>query len=170
MSKFRRSIIVAGLTVGLLLVGTAAYALVTNRSGSVSDQQRFVHDTDPFVTAAAAFTNVPTMVTSITLTSPHMFDARYTAESQCQGNVGWCSVRIVVILPSGALIELDPVVGTDFAFDSASTDQFEGHAIERTSQLFSVGTYRIQVQAAVVAGATQLRLDDQTLVVEGVQP
>lgn len=170
MSKLRRSIIVAGFTAALLLAGTAAYALVTSRSGSVSDQQKFVHDTDVFTIAPGSFVNVPSMTTSMTLTAPHMFDARYSAESLCQGTAGWCPVRIVVFLPTGALVELDPVVSTDFAFDSASTDQFEGHAIERTSQLFPAGTYRIQVQGAAIFGATSLRLDDQTLVVEAVRP
>ena len=170
MSRLRKALIVAVASVSLVLVGSAAYAIVTNQAGTITDQQRFVHDTDPFITASGVFINVPTSGTSMTITSPHLFDARFTAEARCAGNVGWCSARIVLITPAGAVIELDPVVGLDFSFDVAPADLGEGHAIERTSALMPAGTYRFFVQVAVAGGAAQVWVDDWTFAVEAVRP
>jgi hypothetical protein len=170
MSMFKRLLVVTALAGSLLLAGTAAYAIVTVRSGSITDQQQFVHDTNPFTTGSAAFVTVPTSWTSMTITSPHMFDARFTAESRCAGNVGWCSVRIILVTPAGVITELDPVVGTDFAFDSAPADTGEGHAVERTSAVMAPGSYRFGVQVAVVGGATAAWLDDWTFTVGAVRP
>lgn len=170
MSMFRKVVVVTALVSTLLLAGTAAYAVVTTRSGSVTDQQQFVHDTNQFVTSSAAFVTVPTSWTSLTITGPHMFDARFTAEARCAGNTGWCSVRIIMVTPAGVLVELDPVVGTDFAFDSAPADTGEGHAIERTSASMPAGGYRFAVQVAVAGGATAAWLDDWTFTVGAVRP
>jgi hypothetical protein len=172
MSRLKKALVVGFGAIALLLVGSTAQAVVSSHSGTFSDQQRFVHQTDAWTTSSTAWVNVPGATTTITIPSgtTRMLDARYSAESLCAGNSGWCSVRIVVFTPSGGLIELSPVVGTDFAFDSHSADGWESHAIERTSAQLGGGTYRVQVQAAVVAGATQLRLDDSTLAVEAIRP
>jgi hypothetical protein len=172
MSRLKKAFLVAVGAIALLFVGSTAQAVVTSHTGTFSDQQQFVHETDAWTTGSTAWVNVPTAVTSITIPAgtTRMLDVRYSAESQCAGSSGWCSVRVVVYTPSGGVIELSPVVGTDFAFDSASADNWESHAIERTSAQMGAGTYRVQVQATVVAGATQLRLDDWTLAVEAVRP
>jgi hypothetical protein len=170
--KLKRVLVVTGIAAAAVLVGTAAYGVVLSRTGTISERQTFVHSTDAFSTTTAAFVNVPNAVRSVTIPSGQvrMIDARFTAESQCTGSTGWCSVRIVVFTPTGAVIELDPAASTDFAFDSAvGGDNWEGHAIERTSRFLTAGTYRVQVQTRVVS-ATRVRLDDWTLAVELIRP
>jgi hypothetical protein len=170
-SRIKKSLFVGLGAATLVLVGTAAQAVLTGVSGTQSDLQRYVNETTAWSTAAAAFVDVPGAATTVTVPrgTRKMIDARYTAESQCTGTGGWCSVRIVVVRPNGTLLELNPQSGTDFAFDSAGADNWESHAIERTSSYLPAGTYRVKVQAGVV-GATSLRLDDWTLAVERVRP
>jgi hypothetical protein len=172
MSRIKKSLLVGLGVASLVLVGTAAHAVITGVSGTISDQQRYVNETTAWSTGAPAFVDVPGAVTTITVPSGtrRMIDARFTAESLCTGSSGtWCSVRIVVVRPSGVLLELNPRSGTDFAFDSAGPDNWESHAIERTSPYLGAGTYRVKVQAGVVS-ASSLRLDDWTFAVERVRP
>jgi hypothetical protein len=171
MSKFKKVLLVMVGAVSLLLIGSAANAVLTGRGGGIADQNRFVHQTDATVHSSTVFTDVGGA--SITLAVPRrqtrLLDARFSAESQCAGTFGWCSVRVVVVRPNGTVLELDPKSGFDFAFDSAGPDQWESHAIERTSPRLGAGTYRVKVQTAVVAGASSLRLDDWTLAVAAVR-
>jgi hypothetical protein len=171
--KLKRALVVTGAVLAAgVLIGTAAYAVVTSRQGTFSERQHFVHNTNPFTTSSAAFVNVTSAARSVTVPTgtTRMLDARFTAESQCTGTTGWCSVRIVVVTATGAVIELDPVAGADFAFDSAAGgDNWEGHAIERTSRFLAAGTYRVLVQARVV-GASSVRLDDWSLAIEVIRP
>ncbi|RZU51815.1 hypothetical protein EV385_3650 [Krasilnikovia cinnamomea] len=173
MSRLAKILTAVAASAAVVLTGTVAHAVITGRTGTFTDQQRYVHQSDAWSTSSAAFVGVPGAITSIVVPSGtrKMIDARFSAESFCAGG-GWCSVRIVVIRPNGTFFEMSPQVGTDFAFDSGSgtTDNWESHAIERTSPFLSAGTYRVQVQAGVVAGATSLRLDDWTLAVERVRP
>ena len=175
MFKLKKALVVTGSVVAAgLLIGTAAYAIVVGRHGTISEHQHFVHSTDEFTTTATSFTNVTGAARWVTIHpgTRRMLDARFTAESACFGAGGWCSVRIVVINPAGGVVtELDPASGFDFAFDSAGGgDRWEAHAMERTSPFLSAGTYRVRVQARVVAGATRIRLDDWTLAVEVIRP
>ena len=174
MFKLKRVLIAAGVAVTAgALVGTAAYAIVNSRTGTFSERQTFVHSTDPFSTGSTTFVNVPSAVRSVTVPSgtTRMIDARFTAESFCGGSGGWCSVRIVVVTPTGAVVEMDPASNSDYAFDSGTgADNWEGHALERTSRFLTAGTYRVQVQTRVVSGATSIRLDDWTLAVETIRP
>jgi hypothetical protein len=171
-NRIKKSLLVGLGAAALVLVGTAAQAVLTGVSGTQSDFQRYVNESNAWSTSAGAFVDVPGAATTVTIASGtrRMLDARFTAESQCTGSGGWCSVRIVVVRPNGSLLELNPQSGTDFAFDSGSADNWESHAIERTSPYLPAGTYRVKVQAGVVAGATSVRLDDWTLAVERVRP
>ena len=174
MSRIKKSLLV-GLGLGvaaMVLVGTAAQAVLTGLSGGYSDHQRFLNETNAWSTGAGAFVDVPGATTTITVPrgTRRAIDARFSAESQCTGSGGWCSVRVLLIRPNGTSIELNPRSGTDFAFDSAGSDNWESHAIERTSSFLGAGTYRVKVQAGVVAGASSLRLDDWTFAVERVRP
>jgi len=172
MSRIKKSVFVGLGVAAMVLVGTAAQAVLTGVSGTTSDWHRYVNESNAWSTSAAAFVDVPGATTTITISSGtrRMLDVRYTAESQCGGSGGWCAVRAVVVRPNGTLLELNPQSGTDFAFDSAGADNWESHAIERTSSYLPAGTYRVKIQAGVVAGATSLRLDDWTLAVERVRP
>ena len=170
MTRIKKGLLVGIGVVAALLVGTGAQAVLTGVAGSYSDHQRFVSETNAWSTASAAYVDVPGAVTSVAVPrgTRRAINARYTAESACTGG-SWCSVRIVLVRPNGTLLELNPQSGTDFAFDSAGTDLWESHAIERTSPYLGSGTYRVKVQAAVVGGSS-LRLDDWTLAVERIRP
>ena len=85
--------------------------------------------------------------------------ATFSAETLCTGGgLDWCTARVTV---DGT--ELNPIVGTDYAFDSTG-DQWEGHAFVRSSETLAAGNHTVQVQIAVTSGAT-LRIDDWALVI-----
>lgn len=87
-----------------------------------------------------------------------LITAQFTAESACTGS-SWCSVRIVARKAgSSTENELYPRSGTDFAFDTASDDLWESHAINRSIRLGS-GSWLIYVQAHTFTDGN-LRLDD----------
>lgn len=166
---------VIATTAVLLGVAVPALGAITGRIGTFSEQQRFTHGTDAVVYTSAAYTAVSGASATFTIPSgtSRMFDARFTAETQCGGTSGWCTARVVYVGPSGVLTEFDPVVVTDFAMDASNpsgNDLWEGHAIERASKFLSAGTYRVFVQVAVVAGATSFRVDDWTFAVEMIRP
>ncbi len=159
----------AALAVGM--VPANGQAVVGGRNAGLADRQNFTYGNDAWLTSvSAAWVQVPGAIKTITLSSVHMFDVEFGAESQCTGT-GYCSVRIVLERPTGPLQELDPVAGPDFAFDSGGTgpDRWEAHYIKRTSPFLLPATYRIKVQARIVGVAT-LRLDDWTLEVEHNRP
>ncbi len=115
--------------------------------------------------------NVP--AANLTLNRTTLVKARFTAESACYGSSGYCPVRIVYrrLSPSvGPITELNPVVGSDFAFDSTdngreTTGSWESHAINRSVSL-PAGRYQFFVQAGTVGGSATLRLDDMHLELE----
>jgi hypothetical protein len=92
--------------------------------------------------------------------------AIFSAESRCTSAGGAsCAARIVV---DGN--ELNPAVGTDFAFDSsnnggATPNSFGSHAIARSSETLSAGNHTVKVQIRVSTGAASFRVDDWTLVI-----
>jgi hypothetical protein len=172
-----RKLLVAVLAVVGLALGAAGttYAITTFATGTFSDRQYFATNdvayTVPSATPSGTWVNVPDMARTISVPAgtSRLLDARFTAESYCSGG-SYCSVRIVVINSAGATTELYPQAGTDFAFDSASTDLWESNAIERNSRTFlPAGTYTVRVQAAKVGNPT-LRLDDMHLAVELIRP
>jgi hypothetical protein len=94
--------------------------------------------------------------------------AIFSAESVCFGGGGnprQCGVRIVV---DGN--ELNPAVGTNFAFDSTDNgdetdNSWESHATARTSETLSAGNHTVKVQIRTTDAATTLRIDDWALVI-----
>jgi hypothetical protein len=86
--------------------------------------------------------------------------ATFTSESLCEGPSGWCSLRIRC---DG--VDLQPATGTTFAFDSPG-DTFESNSMTRHSAVFTGGSHSCAVDAAVVSGATNFRLQDWTFEVE----
>src|SRR5439155_15338671 len=120
-----------------------------------------------------AFLNLPGAAITVVVPTGQtaLLVARYSGESACYGGTGaqWCTVRILV---NG--VEMDPVVGTDFAFDGTdnSTESFaswESHAMERTKKV-GAGTYRLLVQWRTTSSTTSFRLDDSAFTVERAQP
>ena len=169
MSRFKKTMLAGvALVATLAVLGGTAYGVATFRTGTYTSKQYIIDSTDAWVTSSAAWVAVPNTTVSVTLPASRLINARYTAESICTGG-SWCSVRIVYITSAGTVIELGPQSGTDFAFDSPN-DLWESQAVERTSRTYvPAGTYRVQVQAAVVGGSS-FRLDDYHLNVGLISP
>jgi hypothetical protein len=111
-----------------------------------------------------AFTSIPGAACTVAVPAGEsaLILARFSAESSCVGGPSWCTARILI-----GGVEANPVVGTDFAFDSPGgepLDSWESHSMDR-SRVVGPGTYVVQVQWAVV-GAPVFRLDDWSLIVE----
>jgi hypothetical protein len=158
----RFGLTIAAIAASAILGGTAAVAVLTGSIGGPTIQVQNRAETTASFTNLAVFNNLPGAVISVTVPAgaTRLVTARFTAESQCTGVAGrWCSVRVVVFTPSGGTVELNPQSGIDYAFDSASNDNFEGNALERSIRL-PAGTYRVVVQRAVSVAGTGFRLDD----------
>lgn len=108
--------------------------------------------------ASAGFVQVTATGITIPAAQSGILVATFTAESDCNGG-SWCSVRIVC---DG--IELQPAVGTDFAFD-APGDSWDSNSVTRRTNVLTGGSHTCEVQTAQVGGSN-LRLDDWTFVVE----
>lgn len=94
----------------------------------------------------------------INMPVPGYLVATFSGESLCTGG-SWCTLKVTV-----AGVEMNPVVGTDFAFDSPD-DQWESHSVQRISSLLPAGPKIVDVLWAVVGGST-FRIDDWLLKVE----
>ena len=110
----------------------------------------------------------------LSLNSRRWVVGRFTSETDCYGTTtvaGHCSVRIVYRnTATGTITEFNPVVGTDFVFDSKDTgNSRQGHAVSR-SVLLPAGNYEVYVQGAVTLSAITLRLDDAHFEVELYNP
>lgn len=154
------------LAAGLVLSGGAAQAVLTGISGTYVERNTVVTQNVPYTynLASGDWQAVPGMSRMVTIASGtrRALDTHYTAESQCEGGSGYCSVRIVYIRSGVAgVVELNPVAGTDFAFDSVDTDRWESNAIGRISNSLPAGTYTVRVEARKVGAVTTLRLDEQ---------
>jgi hypothetical protein len=120
-----------------------------------------------FATTSPNFVNLPGATTTVSVPAGTQMRllARFSAESQCVGNSGWCAARIVV---DG--VEAAPIGGLGVAFDGANTgsspDQYETHAIERFVSSVGAGNHVVGVQMAVVGAATSFNLDDWALTAE----
>ena len=91
--------------------------------------------------------------------------ALFSAESSCSGAGAseFCTVRILV---DGN--ELNPAVGSDYAFDSTdngddTAQSWESHSMARSSETLAAGNHTVQVQMRTT-GVT-LRIDDWALVI-----
>lgn len=154
----------------LTMVGSGQ-AVIVGRTGTLTDRQTYTTENTAWATGVnTAWVQVPGAIKTVTLTSVHLLEADFGAESRCTGVIGgYCSVRIVLERPTGALQEFDPVAGTDFSWDAISTDSYEAHSIKRVSPFLPAATYRVRVQARIV-GTGVLRLDEWTLKVATVRP
>jgi hypothetical protein len=91
--------------------------------------------------------------------------ATFTAESNCAGTPGgWCNI---IINCDG--VELQPAVGTDFAFDSvgttSSTSNWHSLSVTRRSNPITGGNHSCEVRENLIS-ATSFRLDDWIFQVE----
>jgi hypothetical protein len=120
------------------------------------------------------FADIPGSVTtnvSVPSGTKAILDIRFTAESACDGGSGadWCSVRILV---DGD--EAKPASAENYAFDSTNDGaetgaSWEGHALERSTDVLTAGTYTVTAQWYVTDPSTSFRLDDVNMTVERIK-
>jgi hypothetical protein len=156
---------VAALSIAAALVGAGVFVGASTASAAQTVMVASGDANTLFITedaassyASTSWTNVASQYFNHNVGQPRYIRIRFTAESYCTGNSGWCSIRLLV---NGT--EAKPVVGTDFAFDSASTDGYESHSVERIFDGSFGSGNTITVQAATVGGASFFRLDDWVL-------
>jgi hypothetical protein len=166
-SSWRRYAFAPAFVLGTLILGAGQIPCLAQTTVSATTLRAFkgVRQTQATSTGSTVWVNVPGA--SATFTVPafttDVFLARFTAESVCSGATGWCPVRVLL---NG--VEMDPVVGTDFAFDStdggtANSSSWESHSVERSKSLTSSSVplnVTLQVQYAVTAAGITFRLDD----------
>ena len=178
--RIRRSTIIATTailaTCGLAAVALALPAVTTsgttqlgmvNKSDTASQATSSVAWVS-LLEAAATSLGVPVVVPD---GKRVLVNARFTAETTCYGPAGnGCRARIIVVAPTGAIIELNPASGADYYMDTAfpapnGAIDHEGHAMER-SIILGQGTYTLRVQRSVTNAAVLFTLDDWHLAVE----
>jgi len=155
--------------------GPQGQDLIVARNGRGIVQVRKISNTVAQARADTTYGTLISTVVNVPVGGASFFDMRFSAESACYAggtDTDWCTVRILV---NG--VEANPVVGTDFAFDSTdggreTSGSWESHAMERYTNCLQPGNYSVIVQWASVnlAGAIPtFRLDDWTLAIERVQ-
>jgi hypothetical protein len=149
---------------GLTTEAWSQNALAAFSANFGAKRHKAVTETNTVVIASTTYTEV----TSTTISVPSSIGAarllaRFSAESACSSPSGssWCTLRILV---DG--LEANPVVGGDYAWDSAG-DNAGTASIDRTSQILLPGTHTVSVEGRLVGtAATQLVLDDWHLSLE----
>jgi len=122
-------------------------------------------------TNSAGWATLPGSAFSVVLNQNKLVTTRFTAESACYGASGWCAARVVYRrLPGGPITELNPVVSTDFAFDSTDSNSegfgsWESHAINRSVRL-TPGRYQFFIQVRPVQSGINFRVDDWSFELE----
>jgi hypothetical protein len=177
----RTIVLLASMAVALVLASGAAFAVVTLASGGAIDRVSIVRQDEAFTTSSTSYVDIPNTQVGVTVPAgtTRLIMARFSAESTCVGGSGfpplhYCSMTIVAVnAGSGAVTELQPASGLDFAFDSTdanteSIGSWESHSMDRSLRL-GAGSYRIKPQAAVSNSATRFTLDDYSFTVERAQ-
>jgi len=130
-------------------------------------------------TSSTSYVNLTSVPIAVPANATVLLMARFSAESACynspaSANSNWCSVRIIINTPAGAITELYPQAGTDFAFDSSDSGKegsasWESHSMDRSIRLPAQPqgmTYTVTVQWAIVGTGAIFRLDDWSFTVE----
>jgi hypothetical protein len=120
-------------------------------------------DANTFTSSGGQVTGSGTITVPATMTG--FLVATFTSESNCAGTPGgYCNI---VINCDG--VELQPAVGTDFAFDSvgttSSTSNWHSLSVTRRSNPFTGGNHSCEVRENLLS-ATSFRLDDWIFQVE----
>ncbi len=173
----RIALVIGAIFAAGILTGTAAAVLTADAGGAQLRVDKRTNN-QPSTTRSRSFVDLPgaNVVVRIPRNQSRLYDVPFFAESRCSwpGSGGWCSVRIIATnLANGASVELNPVSGIDYAFDSDPTpgaidDHWEGHGMERSRRLSggaNGASYRIRVQYAVTNANIAFTLDDWHLAV-----
>jgi hypothetical protein len=120
--------------------------------------------TTPLATNSTTFTQLTGGNVTIPAGQTGYLEVTFSGESACTGAAGsWCTLRVMV---DG--VEIHPIVGTNFAFDSVGTsgaDLWESNSIQRISNRIGAGSHFIEVEWAVV-GTASFAIDDWLFHVE----
>jgi hypothetical protein len=173
---FKRISILAGALVVAGVCAATAAGVITAESGGAEVRVDKRTSDSPSSTSNTFWSDIPgaSLVVNVPANSSRLYDVPFFAESTCAGpGTGGCAVRIIAVnIASGAVIELNPQSGADYAFDSdiagAADDLAEGHGMERSRRLPggpNGADYQIEVQYAVTNGNTVFTLDDWHLAV-----
>ncbi len=166
--KLKRAGIVIAVIVLTAALAATAVAVLTADVGGQQLRVDIRESTDASSTNSTAFVDVPGANIAVVVPTgvTRLFEASFFAESRCFGATTsgqWCSVRIIASDATGAVVELRPESGLDYAFDTdmvtSTDDLYEGNAVSRARRL-TAGTWRIRVQRAVTNAGTTFRLDD----------
>ena len=166
--------VIGALLVSGALAGTAAAVLTSDNGGAQIKVDKRTNNA-PTTTSSPNWVNLPgaTVGVFVPANTTRLYDVPFFAESLCNGPAsGGCSVRIMAFGGPGGPIELNPVAGLDYAFDSDMAgnldDLREGHGMERSKRLAGGANgqnYTIQVQFAVTNAQSVFTLDDWHLAV-----
>jgi hypothetical protein len=171
----RSTLAIALLAVGVLAVAGSAVALTSVNEtvhAGATKKTTVVRVDDAHSTDLDTFQDIPATRATITFAKPSILLVTLTAESSCYGGVGhasWCTARIIV----DGVGELGPGSGNDFAFDSTNFGNdgqvsWEGHAMQRSSNVLPPGTYTVRPQYAVI-GPAVFQIDDIHVTVEAAE-
>jgi hypothetical protein len=175
----RIMLLLVSLAVGLILgSGVALTVPSTLVGGGTIQEVLIVRETAVSTTSSTSFADIPGTFQGITVpTGGRLIMVRFSAESSCSGGAGtvWCSIRIMAQnTATGAITEMQPASGSDFAFDSRDQSvSWESHSMDRSLRL-PAGSYIIRPQMAVVSpnpapGQTFFSIDDYSLTIEKAQ-
>jgi hypothetical protein len=173
----KRVALVAGALLATgVLTGTAAAVLTSDAGGAQVRVDKRTNNL-PSRTNLTTWVDLPgaNVLVAVPPNQTRLYDVPFFAESQCAGpgGGGACVMRIIATnVATGASVELNPVSGADYAFDSdmvgALDDLREGHGLERSRRLPggpNGTTWRIRVQYAVTNNTIVFTLDDWHLAV-----
>ena len=169
MFKGRRLAVIAGAALALVFTGTSiAVAVATVHSGTTVAHTTVLTETSATTFSGTSFVNLAT--SSVFAGAGSFIVATFSAESACYNGSGWCSVRILI---DG--VEAEPVVGTDFAFDSTDGNRetaasWESHSMQRTRTVTTTATHSVVVQVAQVGAGVTARYDDWALTSMAIAP
>jgi hypothetical protein len=171
-----------GIAIGALVVvgvfAAVAAAVLTSDAGGAQVRVDNRTNNVPSSTNATVFNDLPggNVVVSVPANQSRLYHVTFSGETRCfgAGGGGWCSIRIIATnTVSAASVELNPVAGLDYAFDSdasgAADDLWEGHSMDRTRRLAggpNGASYRIRVQRAVTNNTITFSLDDWNMMVQ----
>jgi len=164
LKKHRGSLLVVALLAIVMTVVAVQGAFANgDPAGNAITRVKTVTNTGGATTTSGSYVALTSATTTIAVAPGQtaLLLARFSAQSQCTGASGSCSVEIFV---DGTAA--DPVsTPANFAFDSASAGgAANAREIDR-SMVVSAGVHTVQVRYAV-AGATSFRLSHWSLTVE----
>ena len=171
-TTIRRGGVVGALAALGPLAGASAWAVVTGFSGTAMTSMQAVTSTDASFTQGPAWVSLPNAKLGLHVPDRSTLRARFSGESLCANvdaaGLNFCRTRIVLVAPTGALVEFHPQSNLDYRFDNTFDGRTEeAHAMERLLQV-PKGDWTVLVQYNTTSPGTRLVLDDWTFTVDAI--